>query len=106
MRDLSVLKERIEYAERHLTASHTARERESHALMAMWQQIRDRFELQEQEIARYRAQLAEMTGKGGKICRAASCIGRGCARQRRRYHGAMRATFNDTDTGTATGDAE
>lgn len=61
MRDLSVLKERIEYAERHLTASHTARERESHALMAMWQQIRDRFELQEQEIARYRAQLAEMT---------------------------------------------
>ena len=61
MRDLSVLKERIEYAERHLTASHTARERESHALMAMWQQIRDRFELQEQEIARYRAELAEMT---------------------------------------------
>jgi len=61
MRDLSVLKERIEYAERHLTASHTARERESQALMAMWQQIRDRFELQEQEIARYRAQLAEMT---------------------------------------------
>ena len=61
MRDLGVLKERIEYAERHLTASHTARERESQALMTMWQQIRDRFELQEQEIARYRTQLAEMT---------------------------------------------
>lgn len=61
MRDLSVLKERIEYAERHLTASHTARERESQALMKMWQQIRERFELQEQEIARYRRQLAELT---------------------------------------------
>jgi hypothetical protein len=67
MRDLSVLKERIEYAERHLTASHTARERESHALMAMWQQIRDRFELQEQEISRYRAQLAEMTNVNDEL---------------------------------------
>lgn len=61
MRDLGVLKERIEYAERHLSASHSARERESQALMAMWRQIRDRFEAQEQEISRYRAQLAEMT---------------------------------------------
>lgn len=61
MRDLGVLKERIEYAERHLTASHTARERESQALMKMWQQIRERFELQEQEIARYRTQLSELT---------------------------------------------
>ena len=61
MRDLGVLKERIEYAERHLSASHSARERESQALMAMWRQIRDQFEAQEQEIARYRAQLVEMT---------------------------------------------
>lgn len=61
MRDLGVLKERIEYAERHLSASHSARERESQALMAMWRQIRDRFEAQEHEIAHYRAQLAEMT---------------------------------------------
>lgn len=67
MRDLGVLKERIEYAERHLTASHTARERESEALMAMWRQIRDRFELQEQEIARYRTQLAEMTGVNDEL---------------------------------------
>lgn len=61
MRDLGVLKERIEYAERHLSASHSARERESQALMAMWRQIRDRFEAQEQEISRYRAQVAELT---------------------------------------------
>lgn len=61
MRDLGVLKERIEYAERHLSASHSARERESQALMAMWRQIRDRFEAQEQEISRYRAQLVELT---------------------------------------------
>jgi hypothetical protein len=44
MRDLKVLKERIEYAERHLQASHTARERESDALLAIWSQIRDGFE--------------------------------------------------------------
>lgn len=60
MRDLVVLKERIEYAERHLSASHSALERESQALMAMWRQIRDRFEVQEQEIWRYRAQIAAM----------------------------------------------
>lgn len=67
MRDLGVLKERIEYAERHLSASHSARERESQALMAMWRQIRDRFEAQEQEIARYRAQLAEMTNMNDEL---------------------------------------
>lgn len=67
MRDLGVLKERIEYAERHLTASHTARERESQALMTMWKQIRDRFELQEQEIARYRTQLSELTGTNDEL---------------------------------------
>lgn len=67
MRDLGVLKERIEYAERHLSASHSARERESQALMAMWRQIRDRFESQEQEIARYRSQLAEMTNVNDEL---------------------------------------
>ncbi len=67
MRDLGVLKERIEYAERHLSASHSARERESQALMAMWRQIRDRFEAQEQEIARYRTQLAEMTNVNDEL---------------------------------------
>lgn len=67
MRDLGVLKERIEYAERHLSASHSARERESQALMAMWRQIRDRFEAQEQEITRYRAQLAEMTNVNDEL---------------------------------------
>ena len=61
MRDLGVLKDRIEFAERHLKAAQTARERESDALMAMWRQIRDRFEAQEREIAQYRTQLAEMT---------------------------------------------
>jgi DNA repair exonuclease SbcCD ATPase subunit len=60
MRDLNVLKERIDYAERHLKASHSARERESEALMEMWRQIRNRFEAQEKEIARYRAEVAEM----------------------------------------------
>lgn len=67
MRDLGVLKERIEYAERHLSASHSARERESQALMAMWRQIRDRFEAQEQEISRYRAQIAEMTNVNDEL---------------------------------------
>lgn len=57
MRDLGVLKERIEHAERHLKAAHSARERESEALMAMWTQIRDRFETQEKEIARYREEV-------------------------------------------------
>lgn len=61
MRDLGVLKERIEFAERQMKAAHSARERESDALMAMWRQIRDRFEDQEQEIARYRSELAELT---------------------------------------------
>lgn len=61
MRDLGVLKERIEYAERHLKAAHTARERESDALMSMWTQIRDRFDAQEAEIARYRQDVADLT---------------------------------------------
>lgn len=61
MRDLGVLKERIEYAERHLKAAHTARERESDALMSMWAQIRDRFDAQEVEIADFRQQVADLT---------------------------------------------
>lgn len=61
MRDLGVLKEQIEYAERHLKAAHSARERESDALMAMWSQIRDRFDAQEQEIARYRSEVENLT---------------------------------------------
>lgn len=61
MRDLGVLKERIEYAERHLKAAHTARERESDALMSMWAQIRDRFDAQEAEIADFRQQVADLT---------------------------------------------
>lgn len=35
--------------------------------MAMWRQIRDRFEAQEQEIARYRAQVAEMTNVNDEL---------------------------------------
>ena len=35
--------------------------------MAMWRQIRDRFEAQEQEIARYRAQIAEMTNVNDEL---------------------------------------
>ena len=61
MRDLGVLKERIEFAERHLQAAHAARERESEAHMAMWRQIRDRSEAQEAEIKRYRSELSDMT---------------------------------------------
>lgn len=61
MRDIGVLKERIEYAERHLQAAHSARERESEALMAMWAQIRDRFEAQETEIARFREEVETLT---------------------------------------------
>ncbi len=61
MRDLGVLKERIEYAERHLKSAHSARERESDALLKMWDQIRGRFDAQEKEIARFRDEVAELT---------------------------------------------
>lgn len=55
MRDLTVLKERVERAERQLKATYVARERECDALMRTWETIRQRFESQEAEIARIRA---------------------------------------------------
>lgn len=61
MRDLGVLKERIEYAERHLKSAHTARERESDALLKMWDKIRGRFDAQEQEIGRFREEVSDLT---------------------------------------------
>jgi uncharacterized coiled-coil protein SlyX len=61
MRDLGVLKERIEYAERHLKSAHSARERESDALLKMWEQIRGRFDAQEKDIARFRDEVTELS---------------------------------------------
>ena len=61
MRDIATLKERVGVAERHLKATETARNRESESLMEMWRKIRERFNHQEGEIARYRAEVETLT---------------------------------------------
>ena len=60
MPDLEVLKKRVENAEKHLKAVQSARENECTALLELWAQIRDRFAQQDQEIAEYRARVAEL----------------------------------------------
>ena len=69
MRDIESLKQRIEAAEKHNASSELARNRESEALMDMWHQIRTRFTDQEDEIARYRSWLEEMTQKNLELGR-------------------------------------
>lgn len=60
MRDIELLKQRVGSAGRHLAATEQARDRESEALMEMWRQIRGRFAEQDNEIARYRAQVEQL----------------------------------------------
>ena len=69
MRDIATLKERVDFAERHLKATETARNRESEALMDMWRKIRERFNHQEDEIARYRAEVESLTEGNGALSR-------------------------------------
>jgi hypothetical protein len=67
MRDIATLKDRVDYAERHLQATETARNRESEALMDTWRKIRERFTLQEGEIARYRSEVESLTESNEKL---------------------------------------
>jgi hypothetical protein len=69
MRDIATLKERVEYAEHHLKATETARNRESEALMGTWRKIRERFTHQEGEIARYRAEVESLTDSNESLSR-------------------------------------
>ncbi len=69
MRDIESLKKRIESAEKHNASTEMARNRESEALLDMWHQIRTRFSDQEDEIARYRTRLEEMTQKNSDLGR-------------------------------------
>jgi len=69
MRDIATLKERVEYAERHLKATETARNRESEVLMDTWRKIRERFTHQEGEIARYRAKVESLTDSNESLSR-------------------------------------
>ena len=69
MCDIESLKQRIEAAEKHNASSELAHNRESEALMDMWHQIRTRFTDQEEEIARYRSRLEEMTRKNSELGR-------------------------------------
>ncbi len=69
MRDIATLKERVDFAERHLKATETARNRESTALMDMWRKIRERFNHQEGEIARYRAEVETLNESNEALSR-------------------------------------
>jgi hypothetical protein len=69
MRDIESLKKRIESAEKHNASTEMARNRESEALLDMWHQIQTRFSDQEDEIARYRTRLEEMTQKNSDLGR-------------------------------------
>jgi hypothetical protein len=67
MRDLNVLRERIENAELQLKAAENARNSESEALMKMWRQIRHRFTTQEQEIAEFRGRVDQLTRRNDEL---------------------------------------
>ncbi len=60
MRDIATLKEQVGFAERHLKAAETSRNRESDTLMGTWRKIRERFNHQEGEIARHRAEVESL----------------------------------------------
>lgn len=60
MAELENLRTRVEKVNHDLKSAHSARERESEALMAMWQQIRTRFTDQDQELARLRRKSVEL----------------------------------------------
>ncbi len=69
MRDIATLKERVDFAERHLKATETARNRESEALMDTWRTVRERFNHQEAAIARYRDEVETLTESNEALSR-------------------------------------
>ena len=60
MAEMDGLKKRVELIDVRLKSAHSARERESAALMQTWEQIRDRFKDQRAEITRLRDQVAAL----------------------------------------------
>ncbi|MDA1324550.1 MAG: hypothetical protein O3C34_07375 [Proteobacteria bacterium] len=60
MAEMDGLKKRVALIDLRLKKAHSARERESTALMETWQQIRDRFQDQSAEIVKLRDQVAEL----------------------------------------------
>jgi predicted RNase H-like nuclease (RuvC/YqgF family) len=60
MAELENLRARVEKVNHELKSAHSARERESEALMALWQHIRTRFTDQDQELARLRRRTVEL----------------------------------------------
>lgn len=60
MAELEGLKKRVELVDLRLKTAHSARERESAALMDMWQKIRDRLQDQSAEIVKLRDQVSEL----------------------------------------------
>jgi hypothetical protein len=60
MSEIDSLRQRIEHAELRLKTAHTARQRESAALMTMWDQIRDRFAAQSVEIVHLRERVSAL----------------------------------------------
>ncbi len=60
MAELDGLKKRVGQIDLRLKTAHSARERESAALMESWEQIRDRFQDQSAEIIKLRSQIADL----------------------------------------------
>lgn len=60
MAEMDGLKKRVELIDLRLKSAHSARERETAALMETWAQIRDRFQEQSAEIIKLRSQIADL----------------------------------------------
>ena len=60
MAEMDGLKKRVELIDVRLKSAHSARERETAALMETWEQIRDRFQDQSSEIVKLRSQIADL----------------------------------------------
>lgn len=59
MAEMDGLKKRVELVDLRLKSAHSAREKESAALMDTWEQIRDRFQEQRAEIVKLRSRISE-----------------------------------------------
>jgi hypothetical protein len=60
MAEMDGLKKRVGLIDTRLKSAHSAREKESAALMKTWEQIRDRFQDQSAEIVKLRSQIADL----------------------------------------------
>ena len=60
MAEMDGLKKRVELIDLRLKTAHSAREKESAALMETWEQIRDRFQDQSAEIIKLRSHIADL----------------------------------------------